>query len=229
MANGRLWTAIEDDLLRATLHLHLKEVMLVLKDNGYERPLSGVAHRRSRVGETGGFKRLAAGVKAERERVYHAGKNKPCKVCGVKHIPSGMEYDHLPGVVKGPVELSNCINNGYTVEAVLAEIAKCQVLCAGCHRAVTRAREIRGNGPKKAPARPLTVTEFSFLWEYSHSSFYLGSEVPPVIVLEFDIMTGYYQRGLATLLHYNDIDSAYQEYVTGDTWDASAGTASTID
>jgi hypothetical protein len=49
-----------------------------------------------------------------------------------------MDFDHRPGTVK----LFHIGKNTHSEDAVLAEIAKCDVVCANCHRVRTfRTRE----------------------------------------------------------------------------------------
>jgi hypothetical protein len=54
-----------------------------------------------------------------------------CADCGFTGHPAALHFDHLPGFVKR-VNLSQ-MNRGYARTTVLAEIAKCEVVCANCH------------------------------------------------------------------------------------------------
>ena len=65
-------------------------------------------------------------------------KTQPCTDCGQSFQPSAMEFDHLPEFVK-MFELGRW--KFHSVEAVLMEMAKCEVVCANCHRARTAARQ----------------------------------------------------------------------------------------
>lgn len=72
--------------------------------------------------------------KERRERWYkitHALKSGPCADCGRTFDPICMDFDHRPGVVK-----SFSLSAGYKVSAErqIAELAKCDVVCACCHR-----------------------------------------------------------------------------------------------
>jgi len=64
-------------------------------------------------------------------------KNVPCKDCGNSFPPECMDFDHLPGTIKhngvGAMVLSS-------KEKLLAEIAKCEVVCSNCHRIRTYRR-----------------------------------------------------------------------------------------
>jgi hypothetical protein len=73
-------------------------------------------------------------ARERRERYYkliHQIKSGPCADCGDTFDPICMDFDHRPGEVK-----SFNLSTGYrhSAEAVLSEIAKCEVVCANCHR-----------------------------------------------------------------------------------------------
>lgn len=60
-----------------------------------------------------------------------------CADCGYDKYPEALDFDHLPGVEKlGNV--AQMIN--YSMDKLMAEIAKCEVVCANCHRHRTRER-----------------------------------------------------------------------------------------
>jgi hypothetical protein len=66
-------------------------------------------------------------------------KNKPCADCGVRYPYYVMEFDHLDSTTK---EFN--VSAGVTCasyERLLAEIAKCEVVCANCHAARTHQRK----------------------------------------------------------------------------------------
>ena len=64
-----------------------------------------------------------------------------CKECGYRGHPRALEFDHLPG--NGKVEnLSSMIaNTRYSLADIEAEMAKCEVVCANCHRVRTHSRQ----------------------------------------------------------------------------------------
>lgn len=64
-------------------------------------------------------------------------KDAPCLDCGVKYHFSAMEFDHLPEHPKR-FELSEGYR--YSIRTLEAEIAKCELVCANCHRYRTWAR-----------------------------------------------------------------------------------------
>lgn len=60
-----------------------------------------------------------------------------CIDCGYDAHPDALDFDHLPGADK-KFDLSRC--NHKTWEDISNEIAKCEVVCANCHRIRTQKR-----------------------------------------------------------------------------------------
>ena len=57
-------------------------------------------------------------------------KQAPCMDCGVEFPPECMDFDHIKGE-----KLFNIANARYLAwGSVLAEIAKCELVCSKCHR-----------------------------------------------------------------------------------------------
>lgn len=69
-------------------------------------------------------------------------KDQPCADCGVRYPPYVMEFDHVSGVKLRTI--SEMVRSGASVESILAEIAKCELVCANCHRVRTARRGWRG-------------------------------------------------------------------------------------
>jgi hypothetical protein len=66
--------------------------------------------------------------------------NRPCADCGVRYPHYVLDYDHRPGCQKR-ANLSILVKRGAKKEVLLAEIAKCDLVCANCHRARTYQRK----------------------------------------------------------------------------------------
>lgn len=66
-------------------------------------------------------------------------KDVPCLDCGNKFPSCAMDFDHVRGVKE--FNVSN--PSGRPIEVVVAEIAKCEVVCACCHRIRTEERRLR--------------------------------------------------------------------------------------
>jgi hypothetical protein len=64
---------------------------------------------------------------------------RPCADCGIAYPPYVIEWDHLPGSEK-QFELANTRRCAYGKERVLRELAKCELVCANCHRERTFGR-----------------------------------------------------------------------------------------
>lgn len=62
--------------------------------------------------------------------VMRRAKDKPCQDCGIKYPAYVMDFDHVRG---DKVRKVSGLTNGST-SVILAEIAKCDVVCANCHR-----------------------------------------------------------------------------------------------
>jgi hypothetical protein len=57
----------------------------------------------------------------------------PCADCGIDYPPYVKEWDHLPGAEKALV-VADTRRAAFSKERILAEIAKCELVCANCHR-----------------------------------------------------------------------------------------------
>ncbi len=81
----------------------------------------------------------------QRQEILDRLKSVPCADCGGTFPPVCMDFDHVGD------DKSFTISRASTrsIETVLAEIAKCEVVCANCHRIRTASRVIRKH-PKAA-------------------------------------------------------------------------------
>jgi hypothetical protein len=57
----------------------------------------------------------------------------PCSQCG-ESDPIVLEFHHVGGK---DTEVSRLISNGASVDVIKAEVIRCVVLCASCHRRIT--------------------------------------------------------------------------------------------
>jgi hypothetical protein len=74
----------------------------------------------------------------ERRAAVDEIKSAPCMDCGGTFPPVCMDFDHRPGEVKS-AGVSQ-LKKSASMEALLAEIAKCDLVCANCHRIRTYSR-----------------------------------------------------------------------------------------
>lgn len=70
-----------------------------------------------------------------------------CADCGLMSPhPFVYDLDHLPGFEK-VMKVSDLITKARSLEEIAAEMAKCEVICANCHRIRTALRgKVRGPG-----------------------------------------------------------------------------------
>jgi hypothetical protein len=69
----------------------------------------------------------------------NAKKDVPCADCGRRWPPVAMDFDHRDGEKKAK-EVSLLVRDGVTKRRLEREIAKCDVVCACCHRLRTEKR-----------------------------------------------------------------------------------------
>lgn len=65
-------------------------------------------------------------------------KDVPCADCGGRFKPWQMDFDHVRGEKR--FDIAHAIQQGYKRATVEAEIKKCDVVCANCHRDRTHSR-----------------------------------------------------------------------------------------
>ncbi len=58
-------------------------------------------------------------------------KQRPCDDCGVQYPPYVMQFDHRDPATK-KFDIGSAVS-GKAVETLLAEIMKCDLVCANCH------------------------------------------------------------------------------------------------
>jgi hypothetical protein len=63
---------------------------------------------------------------------YRGLKDAPCVDCGCSFHHAAMHWDHLPGAPKTR-EVSYMVLRGFRRRTILAEISKCELVCANCH------------------------------------------------------------------------------------------------
>ena len=73
-------------------------------------------------------------------RLVREAKNGPCKDCGIQYPYYVMDFDHRPGEGKR-ANLTVLAKQGVSREVLLAEMARCDLVCANCHRMRTYRRK----------------------------------------------------------------------------------------
>ena len=68
-----------------------------------------------------------------RDFVYQYLLSHPCEECGERD-PRVLEFHHVGAK---DMAITRMVTGGFSIERIQAEIAKCTVLCANCHRKIT--------------------------------------------------------------------------------------------
>ena len=76
---------------------------------------------------------------AEIRNLIIESKSVPCKDCGQRFPTYCMDFDHLPGYKK-IFNISKYQRQNKSLQQVINEITKCEVVCANCHRIRTFTR-----------------------------------------------------------------------------------------
>ena len=78
--------------------------------------------------------------RARRMALLNAIKNVPCLDCKESFPPYCMDFDHRDPDSKVN-NVARLIANNYKMDDVLAEIAKCDIVCSNCHRKRTHGKK----------------------------------------------------------------------------------------
>ena len=110
---------------------------------GYCRPCHQAYKRENYLKNRDKFIARAKVNKARRQEVFRAAKTGPCADCGKHYPPYVMGFDHREGETK-LFNVSNWnVQRWVSIPMLLAEIAKCDLVCANCHRERTHQRRCR--------------------------------------------------------------------------------------
>lgn len=76
--------------------------------------------------------------RAEKYAALEPLKDVPCGDCGIRFPRVCMDFDHVSG--EKILSISKMVHKDFSMEAILAEVAKCEVVCSNCHRIRTANR-----------------------------------------------------------------------------------------
>lgn len=99
---------------------------------------NAAATRRRRAADPEGTRATKHRTIARNRGALQQAKDKPCADCGIRYPYYVMEFDHLDSETKEFNVSAGVTRVSY--ERLLAEIAKCDVVCANCHRFRTAKR-----------------------------------------------------------------------------------------
>ncbi len=92
-------------------------------------------HSRSSDAKLARLAQISSRRKSIRKMLWQYKCTQQCIVCG-ENDPIVLDFDHLDRADKKD-EICDMVKAGTSWENILKEIAKCQVLCANCHRRKT--------------------------------------------------------------------------------------------
>lgn len=79
---------------------------------------------------------------AENKKVSDELKSKPCTDCKNTFPPYCMEWDHVPGRGEKKVNVGCLLGSRkITAASIVAELAKCDLVCSNCHKVRTFTRK----------------------------------------------------------------------------------------
>lgn len=70
-------------------------------------------------------------------------KGGPCVDCNGKFDPVCMDFDHRPGETKLGCVSAMFARRRVSLEVIMEEIKKCDLVCSNCHRLRTKARRVK--------------------------------------------------------------------------------------
>lgn len=73
-------------------------------------------------------------------------KNQPCTDCGQTYPSYVMDFDHLDGYTKHK-NVADLIGERTSIRVIRNELAKCELVCANCHRIRTHTRRNKLDRP----------------------------------------------------------------------------------
>lgn len=76
----------------------------------------------------------------EKRHFINLSKNKPCVDCGVRYPQYVMDFDHNDSKDKIN-DVAYMVARNWSLEKIKKEVAKCEVVCANCHRMRTFKRQ----------------------------------------------------------------------------------------
>jgi hypothetical protein len=86
-----------------------------------------------------GYWRESGPVAVALKKWYEVAKSKPCADCGHSFPACCMDFDHRIGTEKSYC-VGTMVAHHYSLNLIEKEVAKCDLVCANCHRIRTRDR-----------------------------------------------------------------------------------------
>jgi hypothetical protein len=105
----------------------------------YEKHRERILAERAAEVESGSRAKKQAALRVrKREHIAKLKAEATCPDCKQHYPAPAMDFDHVRG--QKVRAISGMVSGGYGWDALLEEIAKCEIVCANCHRIRTAAR-----------------------------------------------------------------------------------------
>lgn len=91
--------------------------------------------------------RNTARYRREKAELYLRLKGHPCADCGGSFPPVVMDFDHVRG--EKVIDVAQAFRRLFSLERLLSEVEKCDLVCANCHRQRTFERLGWDDGPEE--------------------------------------------------------------------------------
>lgn len=88
-------------------------------------------YERNRARHLAAVHLIRAASYARNSAMVSAAKDRPCADCGRRFPPCAMDFDHVRGQKSANI---GELKSGVARQRLLDEMAKCEVVCANCHR-----------------------------------------------------------------------------------------------
>ena len=105
----------------------------------HQDPEKRKAYRKAQYEKNKELEKAQVSARREANRKYiNEIKGNPCVRCGGIFTPSAMDFHHIdPNTKANKDNKSNgAINPSWTIEKIKAEVEKCILVCANCHRII---------------------------------------------------------------------------------------------
>lgn len=116
------------------------------RGNGFQsrcKECQGNYHKQHYIDNSEAYKERAAErnkkIIVEVREFIRSKKDVPCQDCGIKYPYYVMDFDHREGVVKD-YNVAAMARQKLSLDLVIEEVAKCDVVCSNCHRIRTHNR-----------------------------------------------------------------------------------------
>jgi hypothetical protein len=127
---------------RAALENEIRKCAIVCANCHRVRTSKTQGHRPAPTGTSRYLGRKRAAWRAQAE-LLDSLRDVPCADCGRQFPPCAMDFDHREADAKQHT-VTRMIGRAGT-ERILAEVAKCDIVCANCHRLRTFDRRMAGH------------------------------------------------------------------------------------